>query len=155
MDADLLCVSCCVPLRYVMEVIQRGRSAVRPPMFPPLSVVPAVSDSELSEPEYVLPSVAPLPLHLAEFSSDFCSMGKSDGTDLHKAAAQKALDCSASHQVFIHIDRLEDFCAVAPCRGQRSEVRIILCTRRRGGSSLPLASCLLPVTQKAPQGRST
>lgn len=41
------------PRRYVMEVIQRGRSAVRPPMFPPLSVVPAVSDSELSEPEYV------------------------------------------------------------------------------------------------------
>lgn len=40
-------------LRYVMEVIQRGRTAVRPAMFPPLSVVPAVSDSELSEPEYV------------------------------------------------------------------------------------------------------
>lgn len=38
--------------RYVMEVIQRGRTAVRPAMFPPLSVVPAVSDSELSEPEY-------------------------------------------------------------------------------------------------------
>lgn len=41
-------------LRYVMEVIQRGRTAVRPALFPPLSVVPAVSDSELSEPEYVL-----------------------------------------------------------------------------------------------------
>lgn len=40
-------------LRYVMEVIQRGRTAVRPALFPPLSVVPAVSDSELSEPEYV------------------------------------------------------------------------------------------------------
>lgn len=39
--------------RYVMEVIQRGRTAVRPALFPPLSVVPAVSDSELSEPEYV------------------------------------------------------------------------------------------------------
>lgn len=37
-----------------MEVIQRGRTAVRPALFPPLSVVPAVSDSELSEPEYVL-----------------------------------------------------------------------------------------------------
>lgn len=36
-----------------MEVIQRGRTAVRPALFPPLSVVPAVSDSELSEPEYV------------------------------------------------------------------------------------------------------
>ncbi|XP_029294496.1 axin-1 isoform X2 [Cottoperca gobio] len=38
--------------RYVMEVIQRGRTAVRPALFPPLSVVPAVSDSELSQPEY-------------------------------------------------------------------------------------------------------
>ncbi|CAJ1076076.1 axin-1 [Xyrichtys novacula] len=38
--------------RYVMEVIQRGRTAVRPPLFPPLSVVPAVSDSELSELEH-------------------------------------------------------------------------------------------------------
>lgn len=48
-----------------MEVIQRGRSAVRPPTFPPLSVVPAVSDSELSEHEYVhrfLPSLPPAPL---------------------------------------------------------------------------------------------
>lgn len=40
-------------LSYVMEVIQRGRTAVRPALFPPLSVVPAVSDSELSEAEYV------------------------------------------------------------------------------------------------------
>ncbi|KAF0032899.1 hypothetical protein F2P81_015189 [Scophthalmus maximus] len=38
--------------RYVMEVIQRGRTAVRTALFPPLSVVPAVSDSELSEPEH-------------------------------------------------------------------------------------------------------
>ncbi|XP_056144151.1 axin-1 [Lampris incognitus] len=38
--------------RYVMEVIQRGRTAVRPALFPPLCVVPAVSDSELSESEY-------------------------------------------------------------------------------------------------------
>ncbi|XP_035511225.1 axin-1 isoform X1 [Morone saxatilis] len=38
--------------RYVMEVIQRGRTAVRPALFPPLNVVPAVSDSELSEPEH-------------------------------------------------------------------------------------------------------
>ncbi|XP_039980146.1 axin-1 isoform X2 [Xiphias gladius] len=38
--------------RYVMEVIQRGRTAVRPALFPPLSVVPAVSDSEFSEPEH-------------------------------------------------------------------------------------------------------
>ncbi|XP_041633702.1 axin-1 isoform X2 [Cheilinus undulatus] len=38
--------------RYVMEVIQRGRTAVRPAQFPPLSVVPAVSDSELSELEH-------------------------------------------------------------------------------------------------------
>ena len=37
--------------RYVMEVIQRGRAAVRPALFPPLSAVPAVSDTELSEPE--------------------------------------------------------------------------------------------------------
>ncbi len=41
-------------LRYVMEVIQRGRTAVRPALFPTLSVVPAVSDIELSEAEYVL-----------------------------------------------------------------------------------------------------
>nr|XP_061805806.1 axin-1-like [Nerophis lumbriciformis] len=38
--------------RYVMEVIQRGRTALRPPLFPPLNVVPAVSDCELSEPEH-------------------------------------------------------------------------------------------------------
>ncbi|CAL9693073.1 unnamed protein product [Knipowitschia caucasica] len=38
--------------RYVMEVIQRGRSAVRPTQCPPVNVVPAVSDSELSEPEH-------------------------------------------------------------------------------------------------------
>ncbi|XP_061606351.1 axin-1 isoform X1 [Phyllopteryx taeniolatus] len=38
--------------RYVMEVIQRGRTALRPALFPPLSVVPAVSDCELSEPEH-------------------------------------------------------------------------------------------------------
>nr|XP_043907009.1 axin-1 [Solea senegalensis]XP_043907010.1 axin-1 [Solea senegalensis]XP_043907011.1 axin-1 [Solea senegalensis] len=38
--------------RYVMEVIQRGRTTVRPALFPPLSMVPAVSDSELSEPEH-------------------------------------------------------------------------------------------------------
>uniref|UniRef100_A0A8B9KH65 Axin-1 n=1 Tax=Astyanax mexicanus TaxID=7994 RepID=A0A8B9KH65_ASTMX len=37
--------------RYVMEVIQRGR-AIRPAAFPPLSVVPAVSDTELSEAEH-------------------------------------------------------------------------------------------------------
>ncbi|MEQ2210130.1 hypothetical protein XENOCAPTIV_008807 [Xenoophorus captivus] len=39
--------------RYVMEVIQRGRAAVRPAPVPLLNMVPAVSDSELSEPEYV------------------------------------------------------------------------------------------------------
>ncbi|XP_034046032.1 axin-1 isoform X2 [Thalassophryne amazonica] len=38
--------------KYVMEVIQRGRAAVRPALFPQLSVVPAVSDTELSEPEH-------------------------------------------------------------------------------------------------------
>nr|XP_057904240.1 axin-1 isoform X1 [Doryrhamphus excisus]XP_057904241.1 axin-1 isoform X1 [Doryrhamphus excisus] len=38
--------------RYVMEVIQRGRTAVRPALVPPLGVVPAVSDCELSEPEH-------------------------------------------------------------------------------------------------------
>ncbi|XP_068434854.1 axin-1 [Clinocottus analis] len=38
--------------RYVMEVIQRGRTAVRPALFPPLGAVPAVSDSELSQPEH-------------------------------------------------------------------------------------------------------
>lgn len=47
-------------LRYVMEVIQRGRTAVRPALIPPLSVVPAVSDSELSKSEYVY-CVLPLP----------------------------------------------------------------------------------------------
>ncbi|KAB1251937.1 Axin-1, partial [Camelus dromedarius] len=39
--------------RYVQEVIQRGRSCVRPVCTPVLSVVPAVSDLELSETEYV------------------------------------------------------------------------------------------------------
>ncbi|KAI4821994.1 hypothetical protein KUCAC02_007562 [Chaenocephalus aceratus] len=39
-------------IQYVMEVIQRGRTAARPALFPPLSVVPAVSDSELSQPEH-------------------------------------------------------------------------------------------------------
>ncbi|KTF82253.1 hypothetical protein cypCar_00046032 [Cyprinus carpio] len=38
--------------RYVMEVIQRGRTAVRPALFPTLSVVPAVSDMELSDAEH-------------------------------------------------------------------------------------------------------
>ncbi|XP_052406613.1 axin-1 isoform X2 [Carassius gibelio] len=38
--------------RYVMEVIQRGRTTVRPALFPTLSVVPAVSDMELSEAEH-------------------------------------------------------------------------------------------------------
>lgn len=51
-----------------MEVIQRGRAAVRPVPVPLLTEVPAVSDSELSEPEYVhcVPSVivAELPLSL-------------------------------------------------------------------------------------------
>ncbi|EPY83638.1 axin-1 isoform 2 [Camelus ferus] len=37
--------------RYVQEVIQRGRSCVRPVCTPVLSVVPAVSDLELSETE--------------------------------------------------------------------------------------------------------
>ncbi|XP_059980689.1 axin-1 isoform X6 [Lagenorhynchus albirostris] len=37
--------------RYVQEVIQRGRSCVRPACTPVLSVVPAVSDLELSETE--------------------------------------------------------------------------------------------------------
>lgn len=41
--------------RYVQEVIQRGRSCVRPACTPMLSVVPAVSDMELSETEYVRP----------------------------------------------------------------------------------------------------
>lgn len=40
-------------LRYVMEVIQRGRTVVRPAVFPTLNVVPAVSDTELSEAQYV------------------------------------------------------------------------------------------------------
>uniref|UniRef100_A0A3Q2DP89 Axin-1 n=1 Tax=Cyprinodon variegatus TaxID=28743 RepID=A0A3Q2DP89_CYPVA len=39
-------------LQYVMEVIQRGRAAVRPVPVPLLTEVPAVSDSELSEPEH-------------------------------------------------------------------------------------------------------
>ncbi|XP_062035669.1 axin-1 isoform X1 [Lepus europaeus] len=37
--------------RYVQEVMQRGRSCVRPACAPVLSVVPAVSDMELSETE--------------------------------------------------------------------------------------------------------
>lgn len=36
-----------------MEVIQRGRTAVRPTPVPLLNAVPAVSDMELSEAEYV------------------------------------------------------------------------------------------------------
>lgn len=40
-------------LRYVMEVIQRGRTAVRPALVPLLNTVPAVSDMELSEAECV------------------------------------------------------------------------------------------------------
>lgn len=39
----------------MQEVIQRGRSCVRPVCTPVLSVVPAVSDTELSETEYVRP----------------------------------------------------------------------------------------------------
>lgn len=46
--------------RYVQEVIQRGRSCVRPACTPVLSVVPAVSDLELSETEYVRPARVPL-----------------------------------------------------------------------------------------------
>ncbi|XP_056392661.1 axin-1 [Hyla sarda] len=38
-----------VKQRYVQEVIQRGRSSVRPPYIPLLNVVPAVSDMDLSE----------------------------------------------------------------------------------------------------------
>lgn len=45
--------------RYVQEVIQRGRSCVRPACTPVLSVVPAVSDLELSETEYVRPRAGP------------------------------------------------------------------------------------------------
>ncbi|XP_061837997.2 axin-1 isoform X2 [Nerophis lumbriciformis] len=41
--------------RYVMEVIQRGRTAVRPALVPPLSMVPAVSDCAPSEPEHKAP----------------------------------------------------------------------------------------------------
>lgn len=48
--------------RYVQEVIQRGRSCVRPACTPVLSVVPAVSDLELSETEYVRPPRVPVPL---------------------------------------------------------------------------------------------
>ncbi|XP_044289476.1 axin-1 isoform X2 [Varanus komodoensis] len=40
--------------RYVQEVIQRGRSSARPACMPPLSVVPAVSDLDLSESEMKL-----------------------------------------------------------------------------------------------------
>lgn len=47
----LVPVTVALSLSYVMEVIQRGRTAVRPAVFPPLSVVPAVSDGELSESE--------------------------------------------------------------------------------------------------------
>lgn len=60
LEVQLQCVFS--PLRYVMEVIQRGRSAVRPPMFPPLTVAPAVSDSEPSEPECVLHFLAEIVL---------------------------------------------------------------------------------------------
>ncbi|XP_064844380.1 axin-1-like isoform X4 [Oncorhynchus masou masou] len=47
--------------RYVMEVIQRGRAAARPALFPPLGVVPAVSDTELSE--YVQSGFTPVALN--------------------------------------------------------------------------------------------
>lgn len=36
-----------------MEVIQRGRTVVRPAVFPTFNMVPAVSDTELSEAQYV------------------------------------------------------------------------------------------------------
>ncbi|XP_027029664.1 axin-1 isoform X1 [Tachysurus fulvidraco] len=38
--------------RYVMEVIQRGRTVVRPAGFPTLNLVPAVSDTELSQAQH-------------------------------------------------------------------------------------------------------
>lgn len=46
---------CALFPRYVQEVIQRGRCCVRPACTPVLSAVPAVSDLELSETEYVRP----------------------------------------------------------------------------------------------------
>uniref|UniRef100_A0A3B3B4E4 Axin-1 n=1 Tax=Oryzias melastigma TaxID=30732 RepID=A0A3B3B4E4_ORYME len=47
--------------RYVMQVIQRGRTAVRPGMFPPLNVVPAVSDNELFNSEYEVTAASKKP----------------------------------------------------------------------------------------------
>ncbi|XP_023654360.1 axin-1 isoform X1 [Paramormyrops kingsleyae] len=38
--------------RYVLEVMERGRTAARPALIPAFSVVPAVSDIDLSEPEH-------------------------------------------------------------------------------------------------------
>lgn len=46
---------CALFPRYVQEVIQRGRCCIRPACTPVLSAVPAVSDLELSETEYVRP----------------------------------------------------------------------------------------------------
>ncbi|XP_035261332.1 axin-1 isoform X2 [Anguilla rostrata] len=56
--------------RYVMEVIQRGRAAVRPTLFPPLSVVPAVSDIDLSESQHK--TVKKLPCENITVAYYFC-----------------------------------------------------------------------------------
>ncbi|KAM6904937.1 axin-1 [Xenentodon cancila] len=45
--------------KYALQVIQRGRTALRPPLFPPLNVVPAVSDNEMSDPEHKAARKAP------------------------------------------------------------------------------------------------
>ncbi|KAK0154790.1 Axin-1 [Merluccius polli] len=71
--------------RYVMEVIQRGRTAVRPALFPPLDMVPAVSDCDLSESEYVHsdPSLLNTPLYLTPCNSP-----------PHKTARKPLSDCT-------------------------------------------------------------
>ncbi|XP_053706793.1 axin-1 [Synchiropus splendidus] len=56
--------------RYVMEVIQRGRTAVRPPLIPLHSVVPGVSDSEFSESE--LKTIKKLPCENITVAYYFC-----------------------------------------------------------------------------------
>lgn len=56
-------------LRYVMEVIQRGRTVVRPAGFPTLNVVPAVSDTELSQAQYVPLAQFPIMHFLVHYHS--------------------------------------------------------------------------------------
>lgn len=88
--------------RYVQEVIQRGRSCVRPACTPMLSVVPAVSDMELSETEYVRPRGPSRTAHPAlavgqASRSSCCSEGGSLGI------AREELGLPAAHRPFLPV----------------------------------------------------